>query len=444
VTETKAAAFDEAALKPSKWIWVPFIWFFLASTRTLGAWLSSSRSADADLSGSPIDRLLMSLLIVIGLVLLVQRSALTKRILANNKWIVILFVYILLSIIWSNFPAISLRRGFRSAGALVMVLVVLTERDPLETIRVLLRRLYLIHIPLSIITIKYFRNIGVSYNWSGEEEDWVGLTTDKNSLGQVATVSGVYWLWQILRDWPMKKLTLGLPMLAMTMWLLRGSKNVHSSTAIVGFAICAAALLGLQLLKKRAAKARRIILIGTLAFTVLAPIVYFGFQLAFDATPVQMVFSATGRNMTFTDRTYIWTDALNIAAKSPVLGVGIGAFWVGQLGNQIYPLPNWSRVTPSWRPTEGHNGYIDTYVELGIVGLTLLFIVIVLAFMGALKHLESDFQFGSLRLTLLLSIVLNNITETSFLKGTHDFWFLFLLAAINLPKALERNAKSTV
>ena len=52
--------------------------------------------------------------------------------------------------------------------------------------------------------------------------------------------------------------------------------------------------------------------------------------------------------------------------------------------------------------------------------------------------LESDFQFGSLRLTLLLSVVMNNITETSFLEGTHGLWFLFLLVAINLPRPTWR------
>lgn len=375
----------------------------------------------------------MSTLILLGLFVLGSRAEQTKRILANNKWVFVLFIYIALSILWSNFPAISLRRGIRSIGTLVMVLVVLTERNPLQAVRALLRRLYLVHIPLSIMAVKYFRNIGVMYNWSGVEEQWIGLSIDKNSLGQVAMCSGAFWLWQILQDWPKKKLTLSLLLLGMSLWILRGSKTIHSSTAIVGFVICVVMLLGLQYVKKRAASAKRIILAGTLALTLLAPLVYFAFQ-AFDTTPVQMVLQATGRDMTLTDRTYMWTDVLNNAAKSPVVGVGIGAFWVGSVGYDMYPLPNWSRITPEWRPTEGHNGFIDVYVELGAVGLALLLTVIGVAFGGAIANLESDFQFGSLRLTLLAAIVMNNITETSFLKGTHGLWFLFLLVAINLPK----------
>src|ERR1700690_1022247 len=85
------------------------------------------------------------------------------------------------------------------------VLPVLTERTPLEAVRVMLRRLYLLIIPLSVYAIKYLRNIGVVYNWSGVDEEWVGLSTDKNSLGQVAMCSGLFLLWDILRDWPEKK-----------------------------------------------------------------------------------------------------------------------------------------------------------------------------------------------------------------------------------------------
>ena len=154
-------------------------------------------------------------------------------------------------------------------GTLVMVLVVLTEHHPLGAIRALLRRLYLVYIPLSIIAIKYVRNIGVVYNWSGIEEMWVGLAVHKNNLGQVAMCSGLVSIWQILQNWSKKKLTLDLLLLVLTMWLLGGSKNSHSSTAIIGFAVGAAVLFGLQYVKKRVKQAKRIVLAVTMAFRLV-------------------------------------------------------------------------------------------------------------------------------------------------------------------------------
>jgi exopolysaccharide production protein ExoQ len=444
--DTKAPTAATKSDKPSRWLWVPLIWLFFASTRQLSTWMAWDRptATNADLGGSPVERLLMTSLIVLGLYVLHLRWSKAKKILANNKWIVLLFVYMALSIIWSNFPGITARRWIRSAGNLEMVLVVLTERNPLEAVRVLLRRLYLFITPLSAYAVKYMRNIGVVYNWDGVEEQWVGLSTDKNSLGQVTMVSGLFQLWSILRDWPQRKskrvfrrILLHGAVLAVAMWLLKGSKNSHSSSSILGFITCTAVLIALQMIRKRSARAKNIILGCVVATVVLAPIGSMVFE-ALDITPVKVVLQATGRDMTLTDRTLIWTDVLNNAAKHPILGVGMGAYWVGPIGYDLYPMPNWSAKTPEWRPEEGHNGYIDIYAQLGIVGEVIMLGIIVTAIAGALHHLQTDFQFGSLRLVVLLGILMNNFTETSFLSGTHDFWFLFLMFAINLPRPPKR------
>jgi exopolysaccharide production protein ExoQ len=392
---------------------------------------------DPDISGSPLDRAFLTLLIVVGLFVLSSRWKRTKEILGCNRWLIVLFVYMTLSIVWSNFPAISFRRCFRSIGTLVMVLVVLTEYDALSAVRALLRRLYLVHIPLSIAAIKYFRNIGVAYTWDGGEEMWIGLAVHKNNLGQVAMCSGLVCTWQILQRWARKKLTLDLALLVLTLWVLRGSKNSHSSTAIVGFSVGAAILFGLRCVRKRTAQAKRIILVGTIAAMLWVPLVTFIFD-AFNTTPVGLVLEATGRDMTFTGRTGLWKDLLNNAAKNPVLGVGFGAFWVGPIGYARYPLDNWSRVTPGWRPGQGHNGYLDVYVDLGFLGFALLLMVIGSAFLGALSDLRNRFELGSLRLAFLVSFVMNNLTEASFLKGTHSLWFLFLLVAVNGPRITNR------
>ena len=429
--------------KPSPWIWIPYIWLFIISTRSLSSWLSGAAqdgtAVDPDLSGSPIDRALLILLLVLGLVVLGLRAERTKRILARNKWLLALFGYMMMSVLWSNFPQITFRRGFRSMGTLVMVLVALTDRHPLDAVRALLRRLYLVHIPLSILAIKYFRNIGVAYAWDGVEEMWRGLAVHKNNLGQVAMSSGLVSAWQIVHNWPKKILTLDLGLLILTLWVLRGSKNSHSSTAIIGFLVGSAVLLALRLVNRRATHAKRVVLVGTLAVVLLTPVVYFVCD-AFDLTPVNVVVEATGRDMTFTGRTGLWEDVLNNAAKSPIVGVGFGAFWVGHIGYAMYPLENWTRVTPGWRPNQGHNGYVDVYIDLGVVGVTLVLVIIASAFGGALDDLQNDFELGSLRLALLVSIVLNNFTEASLLKGTHSLWFLFLLVAVNVPRATRRVA----
>jgi exopolysaccharide production protein ExoQ len=430
------------ARKPSLWIWVPWVWLFITSTRLLSRWLTPGGSYDPDLSGSSLDRNVLIILMVLGIFVVSRRANRVKAILVRNKWLVALFLYMMLSVIWSNFPGITFRRWFRSIGTFVMVLMVLTEEDPLAAIRAVMRRVYLIHIPLSIAAIKYFRNIGVAYDWSGTEEMWVGLSIHKNNLGQVAMCSGLSSAWGMLQNWPKKKWTLDLLLFVLTMWVLKGSKNSHSSAAILGFIASMAVLLSLQFIKKRAARAKRIVLTGVIVFALLAPVVYLSFE-AFDTTPVGVVLQASGRDMTFTDRTLLWTDVWNNAAKSPVLGVGFGAFWVGRPGFALYPLPNWSNKTPGWRPGEGHNGFIDVYVDLGAAGVVLLFIVIGSAVASALNDLQDQFEYGRLRLVLLLSVLMNNMAESSLLNGTQSLWFIFLLVGVSIPPMIRQSrAKS--
>lgn len=432
--------------KPSAWLWIPFIWLFFTSTRALSTWLSGhpEGAGQVDYSGSMADSLLMTSLMVLGLFVLGTRSERVRKILAQNKWVIALFFLMTVSVLWSNFPAITLRRSIRSIGTLLMVLVVLTERDPYEALRVLLRRLYLFQIPASVIAIKYFRTIGVIYGWNGQEEQWLGLSTDKNSLGQVAMVGGLFWMWQLFRDWSNKehkrdnkKIALDAGLLILTFWLLRGSKTSHSSTAILGFIVCTAVLIGLQLIRSTTLRTKRLILAGIIGGALLAPFAFLGFR-ALNESPADAVLEATGRDMTLTDRTLLWTDVMNNASHHPLLGVGFGAFWVGTIGYDLYPLPNWSRKTPWWRPEQGHNGFIDTYVDLGVVGVGLLGIIIGIGFVTAYNDLQDNFQYGSLRIALLLSIVMDNLTETSLLKGTHAFWFLFLLLALRVPGEARR------
>jgi hypothetical protein len=77
---------------------------------------------------------------------------------------------------------------------------------------------------------------------------WVGLAMHKNNLGQVAMSSCLLASCRPEELGP-RRLSSSLALLSMTLWLLRGSKNSPSSTAIIGFAVGVCVLLALQCLK---------------------------------------------------------------------------------------------------------------------------------------------------------------------------------------------------
>jgi len=423
-------------VKLSLGLWIPCIWYFLMSVRqfdTLISWSPITRPAS-----SHYETAVFGGLLCLGFAILMMRTVSWSEIMRCNKWFIALFVYMGLSVVWSNFPEETATRWVRSVGTFVMVLIVLTEAKTLGAITAVLRRCYYIHIPVSLITVRYFRDFAVHFTWDGSKEGWAGLTSHKNNMGQVAMCSGLFWMWNMSKTRGAKILR-DVGLLLMSLWLLNGSPW-RSGSSILGLGIGICILFGLQYVKGFTEKLLRHPFVWLLILVVSAGLVSFGINDSEGEIAPSAALESMGRDATLTGRTGLWGDIFAIASKSPILGVGYGAFWVGPKGYDLYPLPNWSKVTPRWRPNQGHNGYIDIYVELGLVGVLLIGGVIATAFRKIGQMLHTDFEYGRLSLTFLAIILLNNATESSLLKATHSLWFLFVLFATTAPS----QRKSTV
>jgi O-antigen ligase len=82
------------------------------------------------------------------------------------------------------------------------------------------------------------------------------------------------------------------------------------------------------------------------------------------------------------------------------------------------------------------------YLELGIMGLFLLGGVVASSYKRIMKLFIDNFEMAAIRFVWLIVILIHNFTESSFLRGTVDMWFIFLLAVINIP--LMRNNVDSV
>jgi O-antigen ligase len=131
-----------------------------------------------------------------------------------------------------------------------------------------------------------------------------------------------------------------------------------------------------------------------------------------------------GRNATLTDRTEVWADTLALD-DSPILGTGFESFWLGKRLDIL-----WAKWW--WHPNEAHNGYIETYLSLGAVGLLLLIVLIVSAFRRISARFGDDFDIARLHMGFLFAIVIYNFTEATF-KGLALLYTLFLIIALNVP-----------
>jgi exopolysaccharide production protein ExoQ len=131
-----------------------------------------------------------------------------------------------------------------------------------------------------------------------------------------------------------------------------------------------------------------------------------------------------------TGRTVIWDFASWEIDRRPLFGWGYQSFWlVGPDAPSIVDAPRWVKTMPN-----AHNGYYDTMLELGYVGLTLLvaFITATLHAIGRLVDL--DFRRAWLMLSLALFIIIYNFLESQWMRGFEFLWVVFAIVAADIGR----------
>lgn len=399
-------------------LWLPFFWIFISGSRFTSQWLAVFGLNVGGVSveeGSPVDAAVFFVLIVGGVYVLHRRRVSAAEFVRQNRWVSIYLCYCLLACLWSDFSFVAFKRWTKLFGQPVMVLILLTEPDPMESLTRLLKRLAYLVIPLSILLVKYFPQWGRTFDvWSGFPTN-CGITTGKNSLGCDCFILGLFFVWHFLRVRRRKKgaarrneLALCLVFLALVIWLLT---LAHSATSLATLVLAVAILsfLGLKGLNLRRVGAY---VTGGLVVCVLAEMLL-GVH--------NYVIAALGRDSTLTDRTYIWQILLNWDLN-PVFGVGFESFWLGRRVEKFAELFHGIPIN------EAHNGYLETYIQLGLLGLFFTLAMLLATYFKALRALLTDFDFGRFRLAYLAAFMVYNWTEAGFRTHVFPFFMFFLIA----------------
>ncbi len=350
---------------------------------------------------------------------LVGRHVVIGELVRNNRWLVAFFLYGLASILWSDFPFIAFKRWIKTLGHPVMALIILTDPDPANALRTVMKRCAYLLLPFSVLFIKYFPQYGRGFDAFTGEAVNVGVGLSKNDLGYLCMVFGLFFFWNLLTTRGAKdrrvrqgEVVLSIGFLCMIGWLLKMADSATSFFTLV-LGVVAMIVLGLGFVNKR--------LIGT--YVIVGIFVAVGAELSFGV--YAEVVGLLGRDATLTDRTEVWADALALQ-DSPILGLGFESFW---LGPRLQTL--WAKWW--WKPIQAHNGYIETYLSLGAVGVFLLLGLIVSTFRKISNQLLTNFDFARLRLAFLFAIIAFNYTEAAF-NGVHLVWTVFYIIALDYPK----------
>ena len=158
-----------------------------------------NRLAQQYSEGSPLDAAIYGLLIVAGVLVLNFRAAPGEAICCRtNLPLLLFFAYCALSIAWSEYSFIALKRWSKSVGDLVMVMLVVTDPYPLMAIRRVFARVAFVLLPLSVLFIECYPDLGTAYSPEDSVMMYFGVTTFKNLLGMISMVFGLASLWSFL------------------------------------------------------------------------------------------------------------------------------------------------------------------------------------------------------------------------------------------------------
>jgi O-antigen ligase len=330
-------------------------------------------------------------------------------------------LYCAISILWSDYPGVALKRWIKSLGDYAMVLILLTEHDRSRAVKQTFARVGFVLMPLSILFIKYYPDLGRSYasHWDATTF-YVGVADTKNMLGMVCMVFGFAGFCRVLqaccgprRD-RIKALIVHGTVLAMAIWLLVLSE---SKTALCCFVLT----IGLIAAHTFSKVARKPLVLNILVATAVLSC----FSVLFLGAGGGAL-ESIGRNSTLTGRTDIW-DVLFKVRINPIFGTGFESFWLGERLAFLWTFPIMDGIN------EAHNGYLEVYLNLGWVGLAFLAGLLWTGYRNILRLLDRDLEAGRLRLGYFVIAVIYNFTEAG-IRSTDLVWIAFILAITALPE----------
>ncbi|MFC2168342.1 O-antigen ligase family protein [Acidobacteriota bacterium] len=384
-------------------LWIPTIWLLHCGSKPLSVWFQTTGGEAG--AGSSLDRTFLIILLIVALSILIRRKFDWSTAMKENPWLIVLIVFMLLSITWSNIPFISFKRWTREFLAIIMAFVVLSEPSPRQAVESILRRISYILIPFSIVLIKYFPFYGSSYGrWSGRQQ-WIGVTQQKNVLCHLCIIIAMFLIWSLFRRkqgrnplvWKYQT-HVEIILLLITLRLMAGPRGeiFYSATSTYALSLGLLIYIGLYLLKKF-----KINLGVTVLITIVAIIIIFGISSVFiGGSNISGFASTANRNANLTGRTEVWSQLLPFAMQRPIIGSGFGGFWTP--GARIF-----------FQISEGHSGYLDMLLGLGFAGIFLISLFLFSSCRKAQRKLYQDFDWGVLWICYIIMVAVHNIAESS-------------------------------
>ncbi|WP_084125597.1 O-antigen ligase [Demequina sp. NBRC 110054] len=247
-----------------------------------------------------------------------------------------------------------------------------------------------------------------------------GFVGNRNTFGFVALLTAVTGVVVLLERLVRKADALLTLAAAAAVHLLTMSATV--TVSVLYLAAITVAAFWIRRLPPGGKKALSRIVLGVTAVAGVLTIKYSDF-----------IFGLLGRDSDLTNRTALWRQIMEYATMRPE-GWGLVSYWPAWLEPYRTIDENADLLA-----THGHNAFLDTWLQLGLIGVTLLIAILVLTFGSAWRLVERADRgdtYIPLGWTLLtVTLLLQSLTESRILQEIG--WYLVVALFMSAPQVFR-------
>lgn len=356
------------------------------------------------------------------LLLILKRSSLLeiKNIIRKNILIILFFILLYLSAFWSTNYIITLEKALIMTSMLFFAVYFALRFSYKEHLSLMIST-YLIFIIINFLLIFLFPNLGISGEFPGA---WEGIFNHKNPLGKSSALGVLLMVFGFIEEKRALKKSFILIILSLLVILTIKSQSI---TAIASIILIALIALAGFILKKVSRKVKITAILILTALLLIASII---FILSYHS-----ILGSLGKDSTLTGRTEIWNYLLTSTNGYFLKGHGFGGFWIMQDGPSAkINLLLYDSIF------HGHNGFLDTFIDLGAIGLGLLILIIINASYLSIRLALKQRNFQALfPICFIIFLIFYNLTDSLFFRlQSGPFLIFFFYILIMLTKMSDK------
>lgn len=373
------------------------------------------------LESRPENKIFWPAMAVIAVIFAAQNASRVARLRLPLHLVCFLFYFAFAgaSITWAYKPEISFIRFAQQA--MIVISILLPALLAARTVDMMFG--LFIAFAISMVLNTYFiLTAPLPVFAEGATWGYTGYFLGKNSLGQCAGIALLLSFHEMLRSGRRRVWGIVVAIIAASVLYLSHSKT---SIAVALLAPCLALIAlfpGFMLLGKK-------LRISPAAMILIIPFCYIVLSNVSGFNMYRVSYIIYG-DPTFTGRTFIWDYVSTEIARRPLLGWGYQSFWlVGPDGPSYLNARGWIRSMP-----HSHSGYLDSMVELGYVGFTLLLIFIITTLHASGRLADRDPARAWLVLSLVLFVVISNFLESTWMRAFDFMWIVYLITVVEIAR----------